>query len=223
MAGQDEGDYGYSDDDLDALPDHAFDELQEHAVRSTQQPAAHARLPALRHQLRPEPVELAAECGQINAGGILGQRTDRRVLPPPSSDYGDFDDEMLDGEVLDGEVFDGGEQAALQTDHDADAAGMQAGDSTQREHWRHQRYGGLQPDIGASVLPAREQTTVNVPFTNGVIPRAQNSNVQTRKDILPKSLETSIQAPQQDVDVESLQAQVQKVGFTAYSPSSSLI
>jgi hypothetical protein len=36
MAGHDDGDYSFSDDDLDALPQNAFDELEHNAIQQTQ-------------------------------------------------------------------------------------------------------------------------------------------------------------------------------------------
>ena len=90
-----EEDDGYSDDDLDALPIHAFHELQQDAIRSTQQPRA------FQHHQAPS-VKQAAIFGNIGAFDRLsvddyGGNTQQQ----PSSDYGDFDDEMLDGEIFD--------------------------------------------------------------------------------------------------------------------------
>ena len=93
-----EEDDGYSDDDLDALPVHAFHELQQDAIRSTQQPRAfqHHQAPSVK-----QPAQ-AATFGSIGAFDRLsvddyGANTQQQ----PSSDYGDFDDEMLDGEIFD--------------------------------------------------------------------------------------------------------------------------
>ena len=89
---------GYSDDDLDALPVHAFHELQQDAILSTQQPRAQQNLQST-----------AKKAAQGSANGYLGG-FDRLSIEnhgggsqqQPSSDYGDFDDEMLDGEIFDG-------------------------------------------------------------------------------------------------------------------------
>jgi len=211
MEDQDAENDGYSDDDLDALPDHAFHELQEDAVRSTQQPTTRASLLPLRQPLGPETVGIAGGLGRLSVGGAASQRVDQHNLPPPSSDYGDFDDEMLDGEVLDGEMFDVAEQPKLAQNYKAHAVERQSGVSTQREDWRQQRYGGPESNFGASVQPTRERKAAEVPFVNGVVSHGRINNVQTREPDLPESREPSVQAPKQTVDVEALQAQVQKV------------
>lgn len=93
----------YSDDDLDALPVNTFHELQQNAIRSTQQPDS--------YENRPSPGAIPS--GPLHSGHPAGDKflnnssNASKILPtwnPPqqhSSDYGDFDDEMLDGEILD--------------------------------------------------------------------------------------------------------------------------
>lgn len=212
MDDQDEGDEGYSDDDLDALPGHAFDELQENAVRSTQQPVTRANLPPLKHQLRLEHAGVASAVSRLSVGRSAGQGADQQLLPPPSSDYGDFDDEMLDGEVLDGDVINVADQSnLLAIKHNADVAGRRAGENTQREAWRQQRYGGSQSNLGVAKQPVQEQAAVNVHSMNGFVPHGLFDGVQAREPIRLESPEYSNQAPQPNADIKALQAHIQKV------------
>ncbi|KAK4692351.1 hypothetical protein P7C71_g4832, partial [Lecanoromycetidae sp. Uapishka_2] len=214
MDDQDEGDGSYSDDDLDALPDHTLDELQENAVRSTQQPASRANLPPPGHQLRSEHAGAASGIHRLSAGGIVSQRANQHILPPPSSDYGDFDDEMLDGEVLDGDMVDVSEQPSTARIYQTDLAGKlaenQRGESTQREDWRQQRYSGPQAALGSAIVPTRVQSANVDRPADGNVPLVQSNNIQARS-IIPKSREHSTQAHPQSPDVEALQAQVQKL------------
>lgn len=127
----------YSDDDLDALPESAFDQLQENAFRSTQLPR-HTNNPRLSGSKphKPNHATLAGGLGRLSVVGdtVFGRRPNE--IQQASSDYGDLDDDMLDGEI-----YDANEQPPL-------AAGLQRnlyaksnlGESTQREAWRQQRY-----------------------------------------------------------------------------------
>lgn len=132
-----QGDDGYSDDDLDALPAAAFHELQENAIRTTQQPLNHASIqPNHRPVIKPS-TNLTSGVGGLSWGGLEPQQGHAAANPePPSSDYGDFDDEMLDGEI-----YDAAEQPAIPVSR-SNVLGRVAGDSTQREEWRQQRFDG---------------------------------------------------------------------------------
>lgn len=118
---------GYSDNDLDALPLHALQELQQNAIRFTQQ---------------------AGECGNTSYStrntvlrttglavglGKYPSNTDN-YTHQPSSDYGDFDDGMLDEEVLDGEIIDAAEQPM------AVSALGRAGERMHKEKCRQERF-----------------------------------------------------------------------------------
>lgn len=94
---------GYSDDDLDALPVHALQELQQNALKSTQQANEHENASYITQSTLPRPTGLAVGLGKYpsNAANYPHQ---------PSSDYGDFDDGMLDEEMLDGEIINAAEQ-----------------------------------------------------------------------------------------------------------------
>lgn len=90
-----EEDGGYSDDDLDALPLDDFQELQQDAIRSTQQTGGFRQNKLLGSYEHIENNGRAQgfEKGHVNHHG-------NKHPHQPSSDYGDFDDEMLDGEIF---------------------------------------------------------------------------------------------------------------------------
>ena len=129
-----EEDEGYSDDDLDALPIHTFQELQQDAIRSTQHPLApqHAQLPTVK-----QPIAINNGLGGFDrlSLGQYGTGT----LQLPSSDYGDFDDEMLDGEIFDTAA----EQPSLLGNRVN--AHQMAEETTREEAWKHQVYNNPSP------------------------------------------------------------------------------
>ena len=200
-------DDGYSDDDLDALPDYAFHELQEDAVRSTQQPSTRAQLPALRQPPRPDPPRLGGGFGRLSVGKSSTKANDQYNYQPPSSDYGDFDDEMLDGEI-----FDAAEEPSLAAKYDARVVDKGPGDSTLREQWRQQRYGARLAEPRIPEPHAREQLAAREPIRNVAIPQRNYNSIQGTNSVRPRNGDTSIQPLLQGAaDVEALQAQVQKV------------
>ncbi|KAL8660652.1 MAG: hypothetical protein Q9202_006356 [Teloschistes flavicans] len=162
-------DGGYSDDDLDALPDDAYHQLQEHAIASTQH-AAKATYPTLPPALPP------AGRVQNKAPGALTGGLERLSVAPnhptfstepwqefpnqPSSDYGDLDDDMLDGEI-----YDAAEEPGVDAIQASRAANLQYGESTQREQWRHQRCSIPATRLDLTVPPA--QTTVQQRMLDG--------------------------------------------------------
>ncbi|MCJ1309235.1 hypothetical protein MMC25_002893 [Agyrium rufum] len=117
-ATDDEEDFFDDDDDLDGITSHEFYELQERALRSTQNPQQNfLTVPEL-----PNP-----------SPSTLQQVTDAA----PSSDYGDLDEDDLvpEEEVL--EVQNG----QLVEPQPLYPVIRPLGESSQREHWRQQRYG----------------------------------------------------------------------------------
>ena len=200
-------DDGYSDDDLDALPDYAFHELQEDAVRSTQQPSTRAQLPALRQPPQPDPPKLGDGFGRLSVGKPFGNANDQHNYQPLSSDYGDFDDEMLDGEI-----FDGAEEPSLAVKYDARVVDKGPGDSTLREQWRQRRYGAPLAEPRIPEPHAREQVAAREPIRNVAIPQRTHNGVQRTNSVRPRNGDTSVQPLLHGAaDVEALQAQVQKV------------
>ena len=134
MADTDEDD-GFSDDDLDALPSHAFLELQQDALRSTQQPKSNPQGSLTRSGVR----DLTEGSEDVNIR--LQNTTGHHQYPEqPSSDYGDLDEEMLDGEILDA-----GTQPAVIRQQGNALAPRVAGESTQREQRRRQRHAAPVP------------------------------------------------------------------------------
>ena len=198
-------DEGYSDDDLDALPDHTFHELQEKAFSSTQQPIARPQLPALRQLARPDNPALAGGLSGLAVAGASVHAGNSHDFQPPSSDYGDFDDEMLDGEI-----FDAAELPNLAAKYDTRAINERVGESTQREHWRQQRY-GLPPDSRTPEQHTRQQRATRISAPNLAVSNAKYNDVQFSLPVRNEACD-SIPEPIQGVtDVEELQAQVQKV------------
>ena len=195
-----EEDGGYSDDDLDALPADAFHELQENAIKSTQQQKPYDATPgsALRRPFTKPSVSLGGGIGGALFGGNATQQA--RVpahAEPPSSDYGDFDDEMLDGEI-----YNAAEQPAIPI---GNAVLRRAGgDSSQREEWRQRRYGGLPHSRGneQQQYPHKILGDVNEYTHIG----GNNASYNSRP---PNELSQS----QRGEDVESLQAQIQEVSL----------
>ena len=200
-------DDGYSDDDLDALPDYAFYELQENAVRSTQQPSTRAQLPALRQLPRPDPPRLGGSFGRLSVGKPPANANDLYNYQPPSSDYGDFNDEMLDGEI-----FDAAEEPNLAAKHDASVVDKGPGDSTLREQWRQQRYGAPLAEPRIPEPHAREQVVAREPIRNVAIPQPNYNGIQGTNSVRPRNGDTSIQPLSHGAaDVEDIQAQIQNV------------
>ena len=119
------GDEEYSDDDLDALPAHTFEALQQRALESTQKTSGTLPLRDPSNSARP--------------ADLL-----RRVQnhPPPehfSSDYGDLDEEDLDiatEDIVVERLYEPSGTTKVSAHNDI---------STQRELWRQQRYGLEQP------------------------------------------------------------------------------
>ncbi len=123
----------YSDDDLDALPVHAFHELQQNAIRSTQKVSDHGKIS---HFTGKSPRVFASH--NVRLGDLAA--TAEYYPQQPSSDYGDFDDEMLDGEIIDA-----AEAPIAIPALERGIARRPIGESTQREEFRQQRFGAPSP------------------------------------------------------------------------------
>ena len=149
-----EEDEGYSDDDLDALPIDTFQELQQDAIRSTQQVLASQQFqrPPVK-----QPVSINGGLGGFDRLSLGQYGAGAQQLP--SSDYGDFDDEMLDGEIFDTAA----EQPSLLGNHVN--THQPAGGSTQKEAWRHQGYADSSPKTASHP----QQQRANQPSTTGPI------------------------------------------------------
>lgn len=154
MDGIDEDD-GYSDDDLDALPVHAFHELQQDAIRSTQQPHVFQdyQEPSVKHSA---PAVTHGHLGGFDRLAINGRG--RGTQQQPSSDYGDFDDEMLDGEIFDTAAE---QPTLLQSQLDTLPP---AGECISKESWRQQQNRVSSPaQVGQSPQPFYGQRASPIP------------------------------------------------------------
>lgn len=118
---------GYSDDDLDALPLHALQELQQNAIRSTQKAGEYGNASYSTRSTILRPTGLAVGLGKYPSN------TDS-YTHQPSSDYGDFDDGMLDEDMLDGEIIDAAEQTM------AISALGRAGERMHKEQYKQERF-----------------------------------------------------------------------------------
>ena len=193
-------DGGYSDDDLDALPPDAFQELQENALRLTQQPhiRGNASLTTINCSPTKSTINLTGGIGGFSFARTTSQQGHVPAHPePPSSDYGDFDDEMLDGEI-----YDAAEQPAFPVSRNNAVLATAADDSTRRDEWRQQRYGG------PPQLPRYEeqQRSYKPPGTFAVQNQGRDRNAAYNSH-QPNEMPLS----QDGEDVEGLRAQIQKV------------
>ena len=196
----------YFDDDLDALPHHAFHELQQNALQSTQQPShsAQVQLPSTKHC-----VGFASGPRQIPVKGLANHTANHPAFQPPSSDYGDFDEDMLDGEI-----FDAAEEPDLAARYKDGARAKEHGQYSPKEQWRLQRYGANERNSG--LVEARQRVgqmaVVDVPLHDDTDLGGPKSTVQGRNAYLVEENPTG-PPPRESADGNALQAQVQKVGL----------
>ena len=206
----------YSDDDLDALPDNAFHELEENAVKSTQQAGNVAtRLPSFKSPRRVNDVSLAGGFGRLSVAPEATFGRQQHTLPQPSSDYGDFDAEMLDGEI-----YNAADQPSLAAVVQREESSRHVvGESTQRELWRHQRYAESRTE---TVYQEPKGLVKSHPARNDVR-KPQPANNHTVSDDA-KYQGTTIEAPAPDMavwdgaNVTALQSQIQKVDIDPPQP-----
>jgi hypothetical protein len=204
----DEGD-GYSDDDLDALPPDAFHELQQNAIRSTQQlvPDGQLPLPSGFVQGLSEPDNLRRGLGNLAVTGNAFYKAPQLQPHQPSSDYGDFDDEMLDGEI-----FDAAEEPVILKERVGGFAARPPGESTQREQWQPQQFGAPRPQIlgvGHHSLPSRSLPLPQAP--QGLKGNNQPENGSIASAIYERSQRPRDQFADEPSNLKILEAQVQKV------------
>lgn len=213
----DDGD-GYSDDDLDALPVDTFRELQENALRSTQIPEHYDKL---EHTVG-RPVQLPDPAGRIADHGdldnVFNNSFARDHAQQPSSDYGDFDDQMLDGEI-----FDAAEEPVNITGREGGVVGRPIGENTQREEFRQQRFGETSRlrEYGWVQNPYGDRDTPNLVRRHGVRRDAFEDHDETMFLGHEKVHETPAQHTANSSAVDGLQAQIQEV--PQFRPASFLI
>ena len=203
------GDDAYSDNDLDALPDNDFGQLEENAIRFSQQPArpkVAPRLPPFKSPHRPIRHPLTGAHGSLSVppAAVLGRQ--QNGLHELSSDYGDFDDEMLDGEI-----FDAAEEPSRAAAIQSNEYYGNVSESTQSEQWRQQRYG--QPSQGAVFQPSR-------PLHNPRYGAFSNQHQTTVKSLTlenwqqqqgGQAVSASTSGAQNDSDPSELHAQIELV------------
>ena len=204
----DEG--GYSDDDLDALPVDTFHELQQNALRSTQLPNIYEEktVPPGTANVPPVPIGPRLDYRHQAAGGHAPRNAPSNLHPQqPSSDYGDFDDEMLDGEI-----FDAAEESAPIRGPERTVVGRPYREITHGEQRRQQQFGAP---------PQLHNYEVNQAWSKGQVTSSlQLEQVAQRGDYQHQEQDVAAHqgAPeptalsaQGSAVVEELQAQIQKV------------
>ncbi|KAI4095786.1 MAG: hypothetical protein LQ339_007149 [Xanthoria mediterranea] len=184
----------YSDDDLDALPDSTFRELQHNALESTQQ-AARGKppvLPATTRSLKKTPAALAQGLERLSS---FPSQRESDFPHLPSSDYGDLDDDMLDGEI-----YDTAQEPGANAIQASRAASLPvAGESTQREQWRAQRCGALPKHIQSTVPQAPGLAQMRLDM--------QGNHVKVG-DVQQTTSDDDIDRPSRRPDVDALNAQI---------------
>ena len=194
MADVDE-EQGYSDDDLDALPSDTFLELQQDAIRFTQQPNSATTIRAA----VPNPSSTKTSTDHSTSANRASLRVKRNPLALPSSDYGELDEAVFEGETIDiaddDVINDGFENIGPQ---------QAVGEHTQREQWRQQRYG--QP---------LQQHMPRIQLDGARDGGPENGQFEEDDEMLdqPYSAEETDQprTMHKDTTVEALQVQVQQV------------
>lgn len=203
----DEGD-GYSDDDLDALPVDTFHELQQNAIRSTQLPEYHDQFvhPVGSSAQLPGPARQIADRG--NFDNASNNSFPRPGAQQPSSDYGDFDDEMLDGEI-----FDAAEESVTITGREGGVVGRPIGESTQREEFRKQRFGKtpLLQEYGWDQHPYGDRATSDLVQRHGSRKDGPEDHDGTMLLAHENDHESHAQPTGKLPAVDRLQAQIQEV------------
>ena len=199
---------GYSDDDLDALPLDTFQELQQNAIRSTQQPRNQG------HFVRPTgsssqlPVQ-KVDVGNFALSGNLSINPQLHQYPQqPSSDYGDFDDEMLDGEI-----FDAAEEPVMIAGVEGVRGVRPTRGITAREIFRSQPfaappqlrgYGGVQPLLHSRAISSIEQP-------NWARGKSYDDRDEPMQLASREAYESGIKSTPEPAVVENLQVQIREV------------
>lgn len=181
---------GYSDDDLDALPVHALQELQQNAIRITQKATEYGNASYSTRSPLPRPTGLAVGLGKYPSN------TDN-YPHQPSSDYGDFDDGMLDEEMLDGEIIDAAEQPM------AISALGRAGERMHKEQCKQERF-CAPPSLQR---PGRKQDFF---LREDVANADQGSDAMSLED---NHLRIAAKTVPEHLTVDRLRAQVQEVFY----------
>ncbi|MCJ1365826.1 hypothetical protein MMC16_004951 [Acarospora aff. strigata] len=207
----------YSDDDLDALPDHALSELEFNAVQSTQQKNQSVTRGQRQHDQQTLPILSKPPVQtlpiQPRYDGRKAQQYAQSVDYPqqPSSDYGNIDDEDFGPDLLDAEGI-----TNLADPAQTQFADRTGGENTQREQWIQNRYSaaiGRQPatlnnqPIGRPVLAGAE---VDQGVDNNAEDEEDDEEMLDHPEVLVRSMSMNGDGGQQDNAVDALQARIEE-------------
>ena len=200
----DEDDDVYFDDDLDELPPNTFQQLQQDAIRSTQQVASNSPQDLSRPKQTPA---FGFGTGPIHAAQSLANRYDNPHKP--SSDYGDFEED----DMLDGEVYDAAQDPPVNITQGNYFGKRVPGEATQREIWRQQRFSEPQAVANAVTHPPNHGTAQPqqpLPKARQVKPRPIEDENEDAMTWSPEKRDNSQgQGTTPLVSVDALQAQIQ--------------
>lgn len=189
----------YFDDDLEALPDFTF--------QSTRQPSLspQVQLPTIKRT-----PGLTSGLGRLSVAESANHAANQPALRALSSDYGDFDDDMLDGEI-----FDAAEEPALAVRYKAVTREHESDGSSQREQRTLQRYRPDQRGLDSIETQHRvsQQGAVGLPSNDGSGPGGTQATAQEEGFMHPGEESRTRPPREETTDVIALQAQVQKVGL----------
>lgn len=214
----DEGE-GYSDDDLDALPADAFQELQQNAIRSTQQQDQNERVEVSfrRDQGLPGAQDLGRGMENSALSGNAFCKTPIHVrTQQASSDYGEFDDEMLDGEI-----FDAGEESVLFQERMGGFTAPQIGENTQRDLWLKQRFDvPLRPQNRAAGLLSLPPQSLATPQTRYGLKGNNHDGDEHNASATYEGIRIpQAQSEEESSNIKNLEDQVRQVCRVDRSPS----
>ncbi|KAI9819353.1 MAG: hypothetical protein M1832_004058 [Thelocarpon impressellum] len=215
----DDDDFLGDDDALADLPTEALVALEQRAVLSTQQAGNSL---SLGHQTLPTLPLPSAENSYHREAHDAVHRLQQRGDRGPSSDYGNLDDdddvfdaELFDAELFDAELFDAAlaPSATLQESLRSVEAKL-AGQVTQREQWRRQRYGSL---TGAHLHPPQPSIVRSGAERDLLAPALDDAPFKGRdldaeaemRDAPPLDAEPRVE--QNGVSHDALQAQIQQL------------
>ena len=212
---------GYSDDDLDALPIDTFQKLQENAIRSTQQ-VEEPRLPSSIRKDIPHLSRLTSKLENVAADSNNSYNSHiQNNAQQASSDYGDFDSEMLDGEIVDA-----AEEPAAVAGREGAVFGRQIGESTQREQWRQQRfaphrlqYDENHPSVDGQAVPPTHQSKTYKEHNYdepALLPQDRFQEIPEVQEVQERAHNLIRPQPQDPAAMEKLQAQVQEVSLNHF-------
>ncbi len=212
----------FSDDDLDALPANALDELEQNAVYSTQQKRA-ALNGNERQDISYNTLPTLPSTGTIKGGPRYVPEAQQRANhidyePQPSSDYGNFDDEALEAALIDAE-----EPPAIVNDAERILENKVAEGVTQREQSRIRRYGAGHASHGNGNAEQRGGVQGLQNNHPQAYPVAEDSGyhdydvTSARRGLPSRGVGTAppqTESKQQMEGPNELQARIAEVGFT---------